>query len=163
MSVWFITGAGRGMGLHMAKAALAAGHQVVATGRNTAKVSEAFTASDNLLVVKLDVTSADDAAAAAKATIDRFGRIDVLVNNAASFYAGLSKSCRRVDGPATGNQFDRPDERHPRIPACNAPAKAQERSFRSRPQPGWSATSSAPPTRHRSLASMAGWRPCRQR
>lgn len=99
MSVWFITGAGRGMGLHIAKAALAAGHQVVATGRNTAKVAEAFTASDNLLVVKLDVTSAEDAAAAAQATIDRFGRIDVLVNNAASFYAGYFEelSPRQMD------------------------------------------------------------------
>lgn len=99
MSVWFITGAGRGMGLHIARAALAAGHQVIATGRNTAKVAEAFTASDNLLVVKLDVTSAEDADAAAQATIDRFGRIDVLVNNAASFYAGYFEelSPRQMD------------------------------------------------------------------
>lgn len=88
MSVWFITGAGRGLGLHIAKAALAAGHQVVATGRNTDKVAKAFDPSDNLLVVKLDVTSAADAEAAAKATVERFGRIDVLVNNAASFFAG---------------------------------------------------------------------------
>lgn len=87
-NVWFITGAGRGMGLDIAKAALAAGHQVVATGRNPEKVARAFPESPNLLVVKLDVTSAEDAEAAAKATIERFGRIDVLVNNAASFYAG---------------------------------------------------------------------------
>lgn len=88
MSVWFITGAGRGMGLYIAKAALAAGHQVVATGRNTDKVASAIGPSDNLLVAKLDVTSAADAEVAAKAAIDRFGRVDVLVNNAASFYAG---------------------------------------------------------------------------
>jgi NAD(P)-dependent dehydrogenase (short-subunit alcohol dehydrogenase family) len=88
MSVWFITGAGRGMGLDIAKAALAAGHQVVATGRNTEKVAKAVGASANLLVVKLDVTSAADAVTAAAATIDRFGRIDVLVNNAANFLAG---------------------------------------------------------------------------
>jgi NAD(P)-dependent dehydrogenase (short-subunit alcohol dehydrogenase family) len=87
-NVWFITGAGRGLGLDIARAALAAGHQVVATGRNTEKVAEALGASDNLLVVKLDVTSAEDADAAAKATLEWFGRIDVLVNNAASFYAG---------------------------------------------------------------------------
>jgi NAD(P)-dependent dehydrogenase (short-subunit alcohol dehydrogenase family) len=86
--VWFITGAGRGMGLDIAKAALAAGHKVVATGRNTEKVAKAFEASPDLLVVKLDVTSPEDAAAAVQATIERFGRIDVLVNNAASFYAG---------------------------------------------------------------------------
>ena len=89
MSVWFITGAGRGMGLDIAKTALAAGHQVVATGRNTDKVSTAVGPSDNLLVVKLDVTSQAEADAAAKATIECFGRIDVIVNNAASFYAGF--------------------------------------------------------------------------
>ncbi len=87
-SVWLITGAGRGLGLDIAKAALAAGHQVVATGRNTDKVAKAIGESENLLVVKLDVTSAADAKAAARATLERFGRIDVLVNNAASFYAG---------------------------------------------------------------------------
>jgi NAD(P)-dependent dehydrogenase (short-subunit alcohol dehydrogenase family) len=78
----------RGLGLDIAKAAMAAGHQVVATGRNPEKVAKAVGASDNLLVVKLDVTSAADAKAAAQATLERFGRIDVLVNNAASFYAG---------------------------------------------------------------------------
>jgi NAD(P)-dependent dehydrogenase (short-subunit alcohol dehydrogenase family) len=86
--VWFITGAGRGMGLDIAKAALAAGHKVVATGRNTDRVAKAVGESADLLVVKLDVTNAADAEVAAKATIDRFGRIDVLVNNAANFYAG---------------------------------------------------------------------------
>ncbi|ESW87595.1 SDR family NAD(P)-dependent oxidoreductase [Mesorhizobium sp. C280B] len=86
--VWFITGAGRGLGLDIAKAALAAGHKVVATGRNPDKVANALGASDDLLVVKLDVTRAADADAAAQATLERFGRIDVLVNNAASFYAG---------------------------------------------------------------------------
>ncbi|MES0096458.1 SDR family NAD(P)-dependent oxidoreductase [Mesorhizobium sp. M0019] len=86
--VWFITGAGRGLGLDIAKAALAAGHKVVATGRNPDKVANALGASDDLLVVKLDVTKAADADAATQATLERFGRIDVLVNNAASFYAG---------------------------------------------------------------------------
>ncbi|QKD02653.1 SDR family oxidoreductase [Mesorhizobium loti] len=97
--VWFITGAGRGMGLHIARAALAAGHQVVATGRNTDKVAKAVGQSDRLLVVKLDVTSSADAETAAKATIERFGRIDVLVNNAASFYAGYFEelSPRQMD------------------------------------------------------------------
>ena len=84
MSVWFITGAGRGMGLHIARAALAAGHQVVATGRDVSKVAEAFGSSDDLLAVKLDVTSAEDAEAAAEAAIARFGRIDVLINGPAS-------------------------------------------------------------------------------
>ena len=87
--VWFITGAGRGMGVDIAKAALAAGHKVVATGRNTDKVAEALGESANLLVVKLDITKPADAESAVKAAVDRFGRIDVLVNNAANFYAGF--------------------------------------------------------------------------
>jgi NAD(P)-dependent dehydrogenase (short-subunit alcohol dehydrogenase family) len=86
--VWFITGAGRGMGVDITKAALAAGYNVVATGRNTEKVTKALGESPNLLVVKLDVTKLADAEAAVKAATDRFGRIDVLVNNAANFYAG---------------------------------------------------------------------------
>ena len=85
---WLITGAGRGMGVAFAKAALAAGHKVVATGRNPGAVALAVGNSDELLVVKLDVTSTQDAEAAVTAAVDRFGGIDVLVNNAASFYAG---------------------------------------------------------------------------
>jgi NAD(P)-dependent dehydrogenase (short-subunit alcohol dehydrogenase family) len=86
---WLITGAGRGMGVDFAKAALAAGHNVVATGRSPDAVAQAVGESDDLLVVRLDVTSAADAAAAVEAAVDRFGGIDVLVNNAASFYAGF--------------------------------------------------------------------------
>jgi NAD(P)-dependent dehydrogenase (short-subunit alcohol dehydrogenase family) len=85
---WFITGAGRGMGVDFAKAALAAGHAVVATGRNPDAIREAVGEADDLLVVRLDVTSPDDAQRAVRAAVDRFGRIDVLVNNAASFYGG---------------------------------------------------------------------------
>ena len=87
--IWFITGAGRGMGADFAKAALAAGHSVVGSGRDTDRVSKALGQSDDVLPVKLDVTSRADAEAAVGAAIDRFGRIDVLVNNAASFYAGF--------------------------------------------------------------------------
>src|SRR3989441_10999278 len=86
--VWFITGAGRGMGVDIAKAALAAGNKVVATGRNTDKVTKALGEAQDLQVLKLDVTKPVDAEAAVKAAVDRFGTIDVLVNNAASFYAG---------------------------------------------------------------------------
>ncbi len=87
--VWLITGAGRGMGVEIAKAALAAGNAVVATGRNPDAVTKAVGEADDLLVVKLDVTSTQDAEAAVEAAVDRFGKIDVLVNNAASFYAGF--------------------------------------------------------------------------
>jgi NAD(P)-dependent dehydrogenase (short-subunit alcohol dehydrogenase family) len=86
--IWFITGAVRGMGVDIAKAALAAGNAVVATGRNPHAVAEAVGAADDLLAVKLDVTSPADAEAAVQAAVDRFGRIDVLVNNAGNFEAG---------------------------------------------------------------------------
>jgi NAD(P)-dependent dehydrogenase (short-subunit alcohol dehydrogenase family) len=86
---WFITGAGRGMGVEFAKAALAASHNVVATGRKPDGVAEALGEADELLVCKLDVTSPQDAEAAVEEAVDRFGGIDVLVNNAASFEAGF--------------------------------------------------------------------------
>jgi NAD(P)-dependent dehydrogenase (short-subunit alcohol dehydrogenase family) len=86
--VWFITGAGRGLGIDIAQRALAAGHSVVATGRDADRVLQAVGARDNLLTVPLDITDPDAAMAAAKAAVDRFGRIDVLVNNAGNFHAG---------------------------------------------------------------------------
>jgi NAD(P)-dependent dehydrogenase (short-subunit alcohol dehydrogenase family) len=88
-TVWFITGAGRGMGVDIAEAALAAGHAVVATGRNTKAVADAVGEADDVLVVQLDITSPGSAEAAVRATVDHFGRIDVLVNNAGNFYAGF--------------------------------------------------------------------------
>ncbi len=87
--VWFITGAGRGMGVDIAKAALAAGNAVVAAGRNTDAVSKAVGQADDLLVVKLDITDPASAQAAVQAAVERFGRIDVLVNNAGNFIAGF--------------------------------------------------------------------------
>lgn len=86
--VWFITGAGRGMGVDIAKAALGAGYQVIATGRNPEKVTEAIGEQENLLVVKLDITNLAEAEAAVKTAVEHFGTIDVLVNNAGNFYAG---------------------------------------------------------------------------
>jgi len=86
--VWFVTGAGRGLGIDIARQALAAGHAVAATGRNRERVLEAIGVHENLIAVALDITDAEAAAAAAQAAVDRFGRIDVLVNNAGNFYAG---------------------------------------------------------------------------
>src|SRR5215213_7252167 len=86
---WLITGAGRGMGVEFARAALAAGHNVVATGRNPDTVRAAVGEHENLLVTALDVTDPHSAEAAAAAALDRFGRIDVLLNNAGNFVAGF--------------------------------------------------------------------------
>src|SRR5947209_1610089 len=88
--VWLITGASRGMGLEIAKAALAAGHKVVATGRNTDKIAKAIgNSSGNLLVEKMDVTRLKEIETAVYSAVDKFGTIDVLVNNAGNFYAGF--------------------------------------------------------------------------
>ena len=86
---WIITGAGRGLGVDIAKAALDAGHNVVATGRNPDTVTRALGEAENLLVVALDVTDPEQIATAVETTLERFGTVDVLVNNAASFYAGF--------------------------------------------------------------------------
>lgn len=87
-NVWFITGAARGMGIELAKAALNAGHRVVGTARDAKKVTAALGEHKNLLPLSLDITNAEAAVAAAKAAVEHFGSIDVLVNNAGNFYAG---------------------------------------------------------------------------
>jgi NAD(P)-dependent dehydrogenase (short-subunit alcohol dehydrogenase family) len=86
---WLITGAGRGMGVDFAHAALAAGDNVVATGRDPEAVRSALGDAERLLIVALDVTRAHDAHAAVKAAVDRFGAVDVRLNNPASFVAGF--------------------------------------------------------------------------
>ncbi|MEU0164297.1 SDR family oxidoreductase [Streptomyces iakyrus] len=88
--VVFVTGAGRGLGTDIVRQALAAGHQVVATGRRPEEIEKILGGpQDNLFVTKLDVTSLSESRAAAQAAVDRFGRIDVLINNAGNFYAGF--------------------------------------------------------------------------
>jgi NAD(P)-dependent dehydrogenase (short-subunit alcohol dehydrogenase family) len=88
--VWLITGASRGLGVNLTKAALAAGFKVVATGRNTDKVADAIgVSSDNLFILKIDITNPQDIESAVKSAVNKFGTIDVLVNNAGNFYAGF--------------------------------------------------------------------------
>jgi NAD(P)-dependent dehydrogenase (short-subunit alcohol dehydrogenase family) len=86
--VYFITGAARGMGIDIAKAALEAGHRVVATARDAAKVTQVLGEHEDLLAVSLDITDEAAAQAAVDAAVARFGRIDVLINNAGIFVAG---------------------------------------------------------------------------
>jgi NAD(P)-dependent dehydrogenase (short-subunit alcohol dehydrogenase family) len=87
--VWLVTGAGRGLGVDIARAALAAGHAVVATARKPESVTQALGEHDDLLAVALDVTDTDAAQAAVHTAVERFGRLDVLVNNAGNFKAGF--------------------------------------------------------------------------
>jgi NAD(P)-dependent dehydrogenase (short-subunit alcohol dehydrogenase family) len=95
--IWLVTGAGRGMGTDIAKAALAAGHAVVATGRNPDRVTAAVGDHGDLLVVPLDVTVTASVQAAIDATVARFGRIDVVVNNAGNFKAGFFEEILPAD------------------------------------------------------------------
>jgi NAD(P)-dependent dehydrogenase (short-subunit alcohol dehydrogenase family) len=101
--VWLITGAGRGLGVQLAKAALAAGHRVVATGRNPQKVAAAIGEHANLLALQLDVTIPAQAQAAVTAALARFGAIDVLVNNAGNFYGGFFEA---LSDEQVRSQFD---------------------------------------------------------
>lgn len=101
--VWFITGATRGLGAELAKAALAAGDRVVATGRNIEAVIGKLGRADNLLPLRLDVVHEAEAVSAAKAAVDHFGRIDVLVNNAGF---GLFGAMEEVSDAEVRKQFD---------------------------------------------------------
>ena len=87
--IWLVTGAGRGMGTDIARAALDAGHAVVATGRHPDRVAAALGTHEDLLAVALDVTDPASVQTAVDAAVQRFGRIDVLINNAGNFYAGF--------------------------------------------------------------------------
>ncbi|MCS3421425.1 NAD(P)-dependent dehydrogenase (short-subunit alcohol dehydrogenase family) [Rahnella sp. BIGb0603] len=101
--VWLITGAGRGLGLNLARAALAAGHIVIATGRDPAKVTRALGQHDSLLILKLDITCFEDAEIAVAVAIQTFGKIDVLVNNAGNFFAGFFEELSQTQ---VRNQID---------------------------------------------------------
>lgn len=83
--VWLITGCSAGLGRELARAVLAHGHRVVATARNPASLAE-FTTDPAALVARLDVTRPDEIAQAVGLAEARFGRIDVLVNNAGYGY-----------------------------------------------------------------------------
>ena len=98
MKTWFITGASRGLGVQIAKAAIQAGDRVVATGRQRAGVIKNLGPdSDQLLTVELDVTDAAQAQTAVDAAVARFGAIDVLVNNAGYGHLGFFEETTTQD------------------------------------------------------------------
>jgi NAD(P)-dependent dehydrogenase (short-subunit alcohol dehydrogenase family) len=95
---WFITGASRGLGADIATAALKAGDNVVATGRQRAAVSDKLGPdNDRLLSLALDVGDAAQAKAAVAAALERFGAIDVLVNNAGYGHLGYFEETTAAD------------------------------------------------------------------
>lgn len=94
---WFITGANRGIGLETAGAALAAGHRVVATSRNSQATAAALGDGDAVLALDLDVTNPTQISAAVETAQERFGGIDVLVNNAGYGHLGLFEETTDAD------------------------------------------------------------------
>jgi NAD(P)-dependent dehydrogenase (short-subunit alcohol dehydrogenase family) len=80
--VWFITGTNKGMGTAIAKEAIGRGYRVVATARDPGSARKVLGDSPNLLIASLDITNDGEVCSAVKTALDKFGRIDVLVNNA---------------------------------------------------------------------------------
>lgn len=123
--VWLITGAGRGMGADFARAVLGVGHALVATGRDPRRLAQMFGSSDEFLAATLDLTQRGDAERAVKAAVDRFGRIDVLVNNAGIFEAGFFEelSPEQIDRTLAANLVG-----HMHVTRAVLPVMRQQRS-----------------------------------
>jgi NAD(P)-dependent dehydrogenase (short-subunit alcohol dehydrogenase family) len=103
MATWFITGASRGLGAEIARAVLAQGDNVVIAVRNPARVPDDLAKADNVLTVALDVTDSAAIPAAVQAAVDRFGQIDVLVNNAGR---GLLGALEEISDAEARSLFD---------------------------------------------------------
>lgn len=100
--VWFVTGASRGFGALITQQALATGDSVVATARDPNAITEKLGEHPNLLAVKLDVTKESEAHDAVGAAVKRFGRIDILLNNAGY---GLLGAVEEASGPEVERMF----------------------------------------------------------
>ena len=157
--VWLVTGAGRGMGVDIAKAALAAGHAVVATGRNP-DAGRAGRRRARRPAGRRSSTSPTPPTpqAAVQAAVDRFGRIDVLVNNAGNFYAGFFEEISPEDFRAQieTNLFGPLNVTRAVLPVMRAQRSGLVVTISSTAGHR-SGRSSAPPTPRRSSASRAGW------
>ncbi|SFN43705.1 Short-chain dehydrogenase [Streptomyces sp. cf124] len=103
MATWFVTGASRGIGAEIARAALAEGNNVVVAVRNPERVPDDLKNSDKVFAVALDVTDNDSIPRAVEAAVDRFGRIDVLVNNAGR---GLLGALEEITDAEARSLFD---------------------------------------------------------
>ncbi|WP_410566297.1 SDR family NAD(P)-dependent oxidoreductase [Amycolatopsis sp. cmx-4-61] len=103
MATWFITGASRGLGAEIARTALRGGDNVVVAVRTPSRVPEDLKSAANALVVELDVTDAEAIPAAVEAATERFGGIDVLVNNAGR---GLLGALEEITDAETRSLFD---------------------------------------------------------
>ncbi|WP_117209828.1 oxidoreductase [Allorhizocola rhizosphaerae] len=104
MSVWFVTGASRGLGAEIVRAALGRGHNVIAAARDTSAVLKAYPEEPaGLLAVTADVTRPEQLTAAVEAGLAQFGRIDVVVNNAGF---GVVGAVEEISDSAARDQFD---------------------------------------------------------
>ncbi|WP_432936709.1 SDR family NAD(P)-dependent oxidoreductase [Kribbella sp. CA-253562] len=103
MATWFVTGASRGLGAEIARTALAGGNDVVVAARDLGRLPEDLKTSDHVLGIELDVTRAEQIPAAAQTAIERFGRIDVLVNNAGR---GLLGAVEEITDAEARSLFD---------------------------------------------------------
>lgn len=103
MATWFVTGASLGLGAEIARAALKDGNNVVVAVRNPERIPEDLKASDTVFPVALDVTDNDSIPTAVAAALERFGRIDVLVNNAGR---GLLGALEEITDAEARSLFD---------------------------------------------------------
>ena len=158
--VWLVTGAGRGLGVDIAKAALAAGHAVVATARNPEQSPPRSESTTTSWPSKLDVTDTAAAQAAVQAAVERFGHLDVLVNNAGSFNAGFFEEMSPEDFRAQieTTLFGPVNVTRAALPQMRAQRSGLVVTISSTAGIAAEATSS-PPTPRRSSASRASWKP----
>lgn len=151
--VILITGAGRGLGADIARRALDTGHQVIATARDAGKVREALGDRENLLAASLDITDPGQAETVVAGGLEKFGSIDVLINNAAILQAGYFEE---ISDRTMRDQIDTNLFGPMNVTRAVLPQMRQQRSGHIIS----SARSSLPRTPTPSSVSRVGWRRC---